>query len=99
MIPLYLADFGLVAAIVGIVISLSAATYSGISAYRQKKKARRFQRPEEDTRRSNVASQGAFIPVVIGRQRVGCLIGWIGDRWAKPGRRSKNTAILYQEAA
>lgn len=37
---------------------------------------------ESDFTLSNIASQGAYVPLLIGRRRIGAVIAWVGDRRA-----------------
>jgi hypothetical protein len=78
--PLLLADGGLSIAItLGVSLALSAASYFLMQPKKTKRKP-------PDFTPTTLAQQGDYIPLVIGRRRVGCLMAWAGNRSAKRGR-------------
>lgn len=98
---IFLAEAATALAIVKVVLlvaSIGASVGGAIYTY-QKTKKNRGNSSAEDFGLSNIATQGAFIPLVIGKRRVGPIIAWVGDPWAKPPRRSKALNWLYEEKA
>lgn len=79
-----------------VLASVGSAIGGTIYSYQKAKKGRGIA-PQDDFALSNTATQGSFVPLVIGRRRIGSVMAWVGDRWAKPPRRSKALAWLYEE--
>lgn len=95
--PLFLSDVSVVSLIIAIA-SIGASIGGAIYSYQKNKKNRGIS-AAEDFGLSNIASQGAFVPLLIGRRRIGAVIAWVGDPWAKPPRRSKGQGWLYEQKA
>ncbi len=60
--------------------------------------------PVKDEKPATIASRGAFIPIVIGRRRVGAVVGWVGGHFTAPqidlgtfgkGSGSKSPKVLH----
>lgn len=77
MIPLFLASAA-APIIVSLVIALAAAGAS--YAISRGARKRHGNAALENTELTNLAVQGSYIPLVIGRRRTGAVILWVGDR-------------------
>lgn len=77
-LPLLLGYVQVIQAIVMLVIAvaLSAAAYYLM----QPKGGSRGNGAAQDYALTNLATQGSFVPLLIGRRRVGALLAWVGDR-------------------
>jgi hypothetical protein len=59
----------------------------------------------QDDKPTSTATRGAFLPRVIGRRRVGTVIGWVGDRFkrkeaaGKKGNPLKPEVEIWRESA
>lgn len=74
---LYLAEASTVVTLVSLAVTLAAAGASYALARRNKPHGNT---PLEDFALTNLATQGAFVPLLIGRKRVGPIVAWAGDR-------------------
>jgi hypothetical protein len=78
---LAMADFG-----ISILISLaiSAAMAGASYALSKSKRAKKPHANQPDLPVSTTATQGAQVPLLIGRRRIGALVAWVGARKAVP---------------
>lgn len=87
-IPLHLAAQALPHIIVAVIaLAASAAAYFLLRPDGVRNPAGNQQ--AEDFALSNLSSQGAYIPLLIGRRRIGAVICWVGDRASQNVRQSQ----------
>lgn len=96
--PLFLANAAVVPVVMLLIsIALGATSYV---------LARRANKPHgntavEDNTLSSIASQGAFVPLIIGKRRTGAVVAWVGDRQVIHLSRTdekKNKGLLFHAA-
>lgn len=66
----------LVGALFGLGVSVLANALRG--------RRRNVEQKQEDFQPATYAVQGSFVPLLIGRRRVGAVVGWVGDRTSYP---------------
>lgn len=66
----------------GISVALSAAAYFLLKPKGVRNSHGNTQ--TEDFGLSNIATQGAYVPLLIGRRRIGAVVAWVGDRNVVP---------------
>lgn len=92
---------GETATIVGLLVSTAISIALSAAAYyaMPRRGAKKQHGNKEEYGITNIAVQGAYIPLLIGRKRIGCVFGWAGDRSAFVSRqrvkRGKGIWIHY----
>lgn len=98
MLVLHLAEASTVVTLITLAVALAAGATSYVLARRARKP--HANTALEDNSLSNVATQGAFVPLLIGKRRVGAVVGWVGDRETihLSTTEKKNKGLLFHAA-
>lgn len=94
-VPLLLAGITAVAFVVKLVV-VAALSTGAYFLQRSLAKKPHGNTSQEDTGLSTVATQGAYVPLLIGRARIGAIVAWVGERRIQ---NAGSRPTLYSEAA
>lgn len=92
---IHLAEAGTVLTIISLAVAVAGAVGSYVLARRAKKPNNNT--AAEDFSLTTIVSQGAAIPLLIGKRRIGPKVGWAGDRVriVLSQRVKKNKGLLF----
>lgn len=92
----------------GVIVSIALFAISLAASYYLSRRAGLKDNFVRDTKPSTLAERGAFIPWLLGRRRVGCVVCWAGDRFTakesigsggKGSKKKKQYQYIYHESA